>query len=56
MWVVGGVLVVVVAVLLAVWLWQRSARHEPPPELEEDTPGPPADRDPTWDPRRRYDE
>lgn len=56
MWILGGVLLVGVVLGLVAWLWLRSARGAPPPELREDTSGPPEERDPTWDPRSRYDE
>lgn len=53
---IGGLIVVVVAVALVVWYRSYRLRAEPPPpELTDDVPGPPAERDSTWDPRERYE-
>jgi hypothetical protein len=47
-----------IMVLAALWYgWHRLARGRRPPEVADDTKGPPpADRDERWDPRRRYDD
>lgn len=56
MWIVGGVVIVVALIALIAWLRVRSTQEPPPPELTDPESGPPEERDPTWDPRRRYDD
>lgn len=50
--------VVIILALAGLALWHRTYRvrdEPPPPELrDDDVPGPPPDRDATWDPRERH--
>lgn len=56
MWLYGLMALVILVVGLALWWRARAAQRNPPPELDSDEPPPPQDRDPTWDPRERYED
>lgn len=51
---IGGLVIVLALAALIVWYrFYRLRGEPPPPELNDEEPGLPPDRDDTWDPRRR---